>query len=253
MNIEWKEGEVCFADDTKWFYYDGNYLINTSNRLRTYRNLVNINDFKLNEIRQGNYIPASELDTEKKCNDAVKFFELFGFNPYLNCGMDKLEFIQVACKEGLGLIVDRESDLVIYYQAYQDKEAKKRKLTCPQLMAIGELKRMMNEPKQSEQSSAITEPTKTASDYLSECISVQKQRGEQYDSKGTGERSFDAAARAFNALTGGNLKGSDVCLLLTCVKAVRQYSNPERLHDDSLLDGVSYLSLWAEELNKELK
>ena len=94
---------------------------------------------------------------------------------------------------------------------------------------------------------------KKATQYLSECIEVQKQRGKQYDRSGTGERSFDAAAKAYNALTGGSLRGSDVCLLLTCVKAVRQYSNPARLHEDSLLDGVSYLSLWAEELNKELK
>jgi len=36
------------------------------------------------------------------------------------------------------------------------------------------------------------------------------------------------------------------------VKLVRQYSSPDRLHHDSLLDGVSYLSLWAEELTKEL-
>lgn len=89
--------------------------------------------------------------------------------------------------------------------------------------------------------------------YLSDCMEVQKQRGEQYDSKGTGERSFAAAASAFNAMTGQNLKGSDVCLLLTCVKAVRQYSDPSRVHEDSLLDLVSYASLWAEELNKEVK
>lgn len=94
---------------------------------------------------------------------------------------------------------------------------------------------------------------KTAKQYLSECIDVQNQRGEQYDSKGTGERSFDAAAKAYNALTGQNLKGSDVCLMLSCVKAVRQYSDPSRLHEDSLLDLVSYASLWAEELNKEIK
>ena len=93
---------------------------------------------------------------------------------------------------------------------------------------------------------------KSATEYLTECIEVQKQRGKKFDSSGTGERSFDAAAQAYNALTGGSLKGSDVCLILTCVKAVRQYSNPDRLHEDSLLDGVSYLSLWAEELNKEL-
>ena len=94
--------------------------------------------------------------------------------------------------------------------------------------------------------------TKTAIDYLIECSKVQAQRGEQYDNGGTGERSFAAAATAFTALTGKELSGSDVCLILTCIKAVRQYSNPERLHEDSLLDGVSYLSLWAEELNKEL-
>jgi len=94
---------------------------------------------------------------------------------------------------------------------------------------------------------------KLATQYLNECIEVQKQRGEQYDSKGTGERSFAAAASAFNAMTGQNLKGSDVCLMLACVKAVRQYSDPNRVHEDSLLDLVSYASLWAEELNKEAK
>lgn len=94
---------------------------------------------------------------------------------------------------------------------------------------------------------------KLATQYLNECIEVQKQRGEQYDSKGTGERSFAAAASAFNAMTGQNLKGSDVCLMLACVKAVRQYSDPSRVHEDSLLDLVSYASLWAEELNKEVK
>ena len=113
----------------------------------------------------------------------------------------------------------------------------------------------MNDIKQAVKSTinAELDKPKTAKQYLDECIEVQSQRGEQYDSTGTGERSFDAAAKAYNALTGGNLKGSDVCLMLTCVKAVRQYSNPNRLHEDSLLDLVSYASLWAEELNKELK
>lgn len=93
---------------------------------------------------------------------------------------------------------------------------------------------------------------KTSSEYLSECLRVQTERGKQYDASGTGERSFAAAAAAFNAATGKSLTGSDVCLLLAMVKLVRQYSSPDRLHHDSLLDGVSYLSLWAEELTKEL-
>jgi hypothetical protein len=99
------------------------------------------------------------------------------------------------------------------------------------------------------------EPTqpKTAVEFLNACAAVQSERGKQYDASGTGERSFAAAASAFNAATGKSLTGSDVCLLLTMVKLVRQYSSPDRLHHDSLLDGVSYLSLWAEELTKELQ
>jgi hypothetical protein len=92
----------------------------------------------------------------------------------------------------------------------------------------------------------------TSIEYLRSCIDVQAERGEQYDSKGTGERSFAAAAEAYNAVTGRDLKGSDVCLILEMVKNVRQYSDPTRLHADSVLDKVSYAVLWAEELNKEL-
>ena len=99
---------------------------------------------------------------------------------------------------------------------------------------------------------AKSERKKTASEYLNDCMQVQKQRGEQYNSKGAGERSFAAAATAYNAITGHNLKGSDVCLMLQVLKDVRQYSDPTRLHEDSLLDKVSYASLHAEELNKEL-
>lgn len=95
------------------------------------------------------------------------------------------------------------------------------------------------------------QPT-TATEYLSACAHVQLERGKQYDASGTGERSFDAAAEAFNCITGKSLRGSDVCLILTMVKMVRQYSDPTRLHADSVLDAVSYASLWAEELTKEL-
>ena len=110
----------------------------------------------------------------------------------------------------------------------------------------------VGEVEQSEVATSKPIKQKTSTDYLSECIAVQKQRGEQYGSSGTGERSFTAVAKAFETLTGKELTGSDVCLILACLKVVRQYSKPNRLHEDSPLDGVSYLSLWAEELNKEL-
>ena len=90
-----------------------------------------------------------------------------------------------------------------------------------------------------------------AKQLLNQCADVQSERAKQYDASGTGERSFAAAASAFNALTGHELKGSDVCLLLVCLKAVRQYSNPARVHEDSVLDLVSYASLWGEEIYNE--
>lgn len=105
---------------------------------------------------------------------------------------------------------------------------------------------------QREERERRKEAPRTSVELLNACISVQTERGKQYDASGAGERSFAAAAAAFNAATGKSLTGSDVCLLLTMVKLVRQYSSPDRLHQDSLLDGVSYLSLWAEELTNEL-
>ena len=98
---------------------------------------------------------------------------------------------------------------------------------------------------------APTHPV-TAVEFLNACVAVQSERGQQYDPNGTGERSFAAAAIAFTALTGKPLVGSDICLIIELVKKVRQYSKPDRIHHDSLLDSVSYDSLWAAELIKEL-
>jgi hypothetical protein len=98
----------------------------------------------------------------------------------------------------------------------------------------------------------VVQNPKLSTDYLSESKDVQLGRASQYGTKGKGERSFQAVAEAFNALTGEKLSGSDICLVQMCLKIVRQNSDKSRLHDDSLLDAVSYTSLWAEELNNEI-
>jgi hypothetical protein len=87
--------------------------------------------------------------------------------------------------------------------------------------------------------------------FLNKAIKIQQERGTEYNKEE--ERSFNQVVTAFNAVTGHKLKGSDVCLLLAQLKLVRQYSDPDSIHDDSLLDFVSYASLWAEELTTELK
>jgi len=92
----------------------------------------------------------------------------------------------------------------------------------------------------------------TAADFLSAGLEILSQRGEQYGNDGR-ECSFPQAAEAFNALTGHNLKGSDICLIIALVKQVRQYAQPSRFHEDSAVDAVNYLALQSELLKKELR
>lgn len=88
---------------------------------------------------------------------------------------------------------------------------------------------------------------KSALDILDDCIGIQQQRGEDYDSKSNkAERSFNKCAAAFNAITGKNITPAEVALMQQLLKDVRQWANPDRLHEDSVLDGVSYASLKGE-------
>lgn len=92
---------------------------------------------------------------------------------------------------------------------------------------------------------------KTSKDILKECMAVQNSRGNEYETKGDQEeRSFNSIATAFNAITGKDITPAEVCLMLQVLKDVRQWSQ-NRLHEDSVLDGVSYSSLKAEELHKQ--
>lgn len=93
---------------------------------------------------------------------------------------------------------------------------------------------------------------KTSVDLLNDCILVQQERGRDYDTSNDNgkERSFAATATAFNAITGKDITPAEVCLMLQVLKDVRQWSQ-DRLHEDSVLDGVSYSSLKGEELYRQ--
>ena len=87
---------------------------------------------------------------------------------------------------------------------------------------------------------------KTSTDLLQQSISIQQERGKDYDTTdGQKERSFAAIAKAYQAITGKEFYGDDVALVLLLTKLVRQNAQ-DRLHDDSVLDAVSYASLWGE-------
>lgn len=94
-----------------------------------------------------------------------------------------------------------------------------------------------------------------ATDFLDAAKRHQSERGQTYEySTGSGERSATRVAIAFNAITGRlgteQIKGSDVLLILQCLKDVRQYSAPG-FHQDSAEDKVSYGALHAELLAHE--
>jgi len=139
-DIKWEDGTVCYACGWQWFDYQGDTLIDNVEIIdgaytELYCNVIKEQDFQLNEPRQGDYIPKSELDTEQKYNDAVGELGLFGF---VFCGssiseyskLNKHDFI-TCCDDGL-------------WQTSSDRW-NKRPLTYNQLMAIGKLKRLMNE------------------------------------------------------------------------------------------------------------
>lgn len=92
-----------------------------------------------------------------------------------------------------------------------------------------------------------------ANELLLKSSSLLIERGKEYDADPTqsAERSFSKTATAFNAITGGNITPAEVALLLGILKDVRQWANPDRLHEDSVVDSISYHALKGEELYKQ--
>lgn len=133
--IEWKEGAVCFDGNEQWFssIEDGQLISACGSYGAYYDDLIGNDNFQLNTIKQGDCIEASGLDNQKY-NDAVEVFELFGwsFPSIAVIDYDELE-------DGNVVLCDVDFEL---YQNARDAGNRKRKLTYPQLMAIGELKRL---------------------------------------------------------------------------------------------------------------
>ena len=126
MSIEFKEGAVCFTGGSQWVS-EGAYLRNSLSVFfevdeDSLMALMEHNDdFQLNEIRQGDYIEVSELDTKQKYDDAIA---ALCSSRYLDDG------VEVA---------------ISYSEAVDSNNEHKRKLTYPQLVGICQLKRAMIE------------------------------------------------------------------------------------------------------------
>lgn len=83
-----------------------------------------------------------------------------------------------------------------------------------------------------------------AENLLVQASEVMQERGKQYD-KPEGERSMARTVAAFNLITGQNLTETMGWQFMETLKAVRNFTG-NKLHQDSMLDGIAYSALKAE-------
>ena len=83
-----------------------------------------------------------------------------------------------------------------------------------------------------------------AEKLLIQASEVMTERGKQYD-KPKGERSMKRTVLAFNAITGQDLTETQGWQFMEVLKAVRNFTG-NKLHQDSMLDGIAYSALKAE-------
>lgn len=95
-----------------------------------------------------------------------------------------------------------------------------------------------------------TKLIKTAYELLNEGSDLLAQRGQEYETNDS-ERSFNKIAQAFNTITGKSITPAEVALLMQILKDVRQWADPTRLHEDSVIDGLNYSALKGEELYRQ--
>ena len=136
--IQWKDGAVCYAHGEKWFAHDNHLLINDGNVVLTPEECKYFGDFQLNQILIRDYMPISELSTEQKYNDVVDVFGLFGFGWGVPEHAPELE----SFRKTQAIFINESGHLM-----YGSTRHGKRQLTYTQVMAIGKLKRMMDECK----------------------------------------------------------------------------------------------------------
>ncbi len=83
-----------------------------------------------------------------------------------------------------------------------------------------------------------------AGDLLNKAAYLMTERGKQYD-QDDGERSMARTVLAFNAITGQSLTETQGWQFMEVLKAVRNFTG-NKLHEDSMLDGIAYAALKAE-------
>mgnify|MGYP003121918715 CR=1 FL=1 len=141
--IEFEEGAVCYAVGHQWKEGDILPSDNGSAVKAHLPTFLKSSDFKLNEPREGWYIPKSELDTEEKYNKAVEVFGLFNYIRKAGHMQTKESF------DNWGEFITLEDGEAYVSDSIKKSHLKKIKCTFDQLMTIGELKLKMLEREKS--------------------------------------------------------------------------------------------------------
>lgn len=139
-DINWKENAIATAYGCQFIIAYGNVYDEHGKEFGDgwESGLVDAPYFQLNEIREGDFIPVSVLETEQKYNEVVEVFELFGFK----VPRDKNYF---SIK---GSVVFKVFGDYVIPSVLLTMDCK-RQLTYSQIIAIGKLKRMMLEREKS--------------------------------------------------------------------------------------------------------
>lgn len=146
------------------------------------------------------------------------------------------EYIQMQLDEGMAFVV--EDDPVSTPEATPD-------VTTEGAASVN----FSDLNKAIDQSILLHKKYKTSVDFLNIVKDIQVERGAEYEQE-EGERSFEKIATVFNVYRGKDLLPSDIALILEIMKNVRFYAQ-DRYHLDSVIDKVSYGSLWAELVTQE--
>ena len=133
-STEWEDTSVCYADGQQWVYFDNYLLTKDKQKLASYEEILQYEDFQLNEIQQGDCILVDEIDDEDEYNNVVDVFMLFVFPRWEDAGFEDT-------KMSKWLVVDRDKDLV---GAYLISDCQ-RMVTYNQLITIGKLKKILND------------------------------------------------------------------------------------------------------------
>lgn len=154
-DIEWKDGAVCCANGEQWqVTLDDRIQGDVINaHCSNFALLLHANDFQLNEIRTGDFITASELDTEQKYNEVVEVFGLFGVDGGFSKNSNEYNSFKKLLekhRKSKAVIHEVEGKACLGVVMKDCDHFCKRQLTHSQIIAIGKLKRMMLEREKAE-------------------------------------------------------------------------------------------------------